>query len=181
MDEGKFIFKGKTIEVYQEHVKLPNGNTALLDIVKHPGASAIVPIHDDGRFVLIRQYRHAVGGYLYEIPAGKLDIKGEVPLDCAKRELLEETGFTARKWSPLVSINTTPGFSNEIIHIFLAQGLELLKTSHEADEVIEVYEFSREEIEQMLFKGDIQDAKSLAGIYTALHKADFSKVMPVGL
>lgn len=168
--ESKLVYEGRVIKVFKDTVTLPNGNTAHLDVARHPGASAVVPITAEGEFVLIHQYRYAANGYLYEIPAGKLDKKGEDPLECAKRELAEETGYSAVEWEKLVSINTTPGFSDEIIHIYLARGLTKGATNHEEDEVIELSIFTRKEIEEMLASGKITDAKTLVGIYAALKK-----------
>lgn len=168
VNKSELVYKGVVVDVYKEEANLPNGNRVTLDLVRHPGASAVVPIMNDGRFVLLRQYRHAAGGYLFEIPAGKFDKKGEDPLACAKRELAEETGYTAKKWTRLITIRTTPGFSDEQIHIFLAEDLLEGRLSHEHDEVIEVLHFSRAEIERMLSGGEITDAKTLVGIYAAL-------------
>jgi len=163
-------YKGKIIDIYKDRVLLPNGNETDLDFIKHMGASAIVPVTNDGKFVLIKQFRHAGGGYLYEIPAGLLDKEGEEPLDCAQRELKEETGFKAKKWSKLASIKTTPGFCDEVIHIFLAEDLTSGDSAHEFDEVIDVKYFSRDEIESMLDVGEITDSKTLIGLYSALKK-----------
>lgn len=176
MKNSKLMYEGRVIKVYKDTVSLPNGNTVDLDIARHPGASAVVPITDDGHFVLIHQYRYAADGYIYEVPAGKLDHVGEDPLDCAMRELTEETGYTAKNWTKLVSIKTTPGFSDEIIHIFMAIGLTEGKTEHEHDEVIEPHLFTRKEIEQMLDDGTIVDAKTLVGLYAALRKMDIKVV-----
>lgn len=170
MNEKPPVYKGRIIQVSCEVVQLPNGNTVALDIVHHPGAAAVVPVLDDGRFVLIRQYRHAAGGYLHEIPAGKLDRSGEDPLACAKRELEEETGYRAQRWEKLVSIRTTPGFSDEIIHLFLARGLVPGDSSHERDEVIETVIVARSELERLLDAGDIVDAKTLVGIFAAFRR-----------
>lgn len=168
MSKSKLVHKGRFIDVYEETVRLPNGNTVVLDIVRHPGASAVVPVLDNGEFVLLRQYRHAVGGYLYEIPAGKLDIEGEDPLECAKRELAEETGFAAKNWRKLISIHTTPGFTNEVIHIYLATGLTEGMTSHEHDEIIEIVRVDRKRLEAMIDAGEITDAKTLVGLFKAI-------------
>ena len=127
-----------------------------------------MPITDDGRFVMMKQYRHAAGGYLFEIPAGKLDVEGEDPLACAKRELEEETGYKADEWKHLVSIKTTPGFTDEVIHIYLARGLTEGESNLEESEIIELHHFSREEVEKMLDAGEIVDAKTLVGLYAAL-------------
>lgn len=164
----KHIYIGKVIEVFKDTVTLPNGNIAELDYIAHPGASAIVPITNDGKIILLKQYRHAASGYLYEIPAGKLDIQGENPLECAKRELQEETGYQAKEWKKLVTIQTTPGFCNEIIHIYLAKNLIEGKTAHEANEVIDIHYFTKEEIFKMMQEEKITDAKTLSGLFYAL-------------
>lgn len=160
-------YKGRIISVALKKVKLPNGNTINLDCVHHPGATAIVPILNNGDIVLIRQYRYNAGGYIYEIPAGTLGTN-ELPLACAKRELIEETGYSAKTWKKLLSIRTTPGFSDELIHIYLATDLHLRQTAHEADEVIKVQIFSLEKVKKMLSTGKIVDAKTIAGLSLAL-------------
>ena len=136
-------------------------------MARHPGASAIVPMLDDGRIVLIKQYRHAVGGYIYEVPAGKLD-NNEAPEDCAKRELIEEIGYRAGQLEKLISIHTTPGFCNEMIHIYLATELQKDQVNHEPNEVIEIEYFTKIEIKEMINSGKITDAKTLVGLLYAL-------------
>lgn len=163
----KEIYKGRIITLYNEEVKLPSGRVTKLDIVSHPGAAAIVPVMDDGRYILLRQYRHASGGYLYEIPAGTLN-KDEEPLDCAKRELIEETGYSAKNFSKMIAIHTTPGFSNEVIHLYKATGLKEAETKFDFDEIIEVEIFTRDEVERMIKAGKITDAKSLVGLLLSL-------------
>ena len=118
----KPIYKGKIIDLSVETVTLPNGATADLEIITHPGAAAVVPMKDDRTVVMIRQYRHAVGSFIYEIPAGKLH-PGEDPRDCAVREMEEETGYKVSRLEPILSFFTTPGFTNEIIHIFVGREL----------------------------------------------------------
>lgn len=172
MNEKKITYKGRIITVYCERATLPNGEAVDLDIVRHPGAAAAVPVLDDGRFVLLRQYRYAAGGYLYEIPAGKLDHKEENPLACAQRELAEETGYRAERWEKLVSIRTTPGFSDEIIHLYLAEGLSDGPTAHEHDEVIELCLLTRQEIERAIDAGEITDAKTLVGLLAVFRRLD---------
>ena len=117
------IYSGKVLNLNLDTVALPNGRTTKLEILRHPGASAVVPLKDDGRVVLIRQLRHAVGGFIYEIPAGKLDPQ-EDPRDCAARELEEEVGYCAGHLDLLTSIWTAPGFTDEVIHIFQGTNLE---------------------------------------------------------
>ena len=115
-------YQGKFLEMVTEEVALPNGRTATLDLIRHPGAAAVVPFLDEERVLLIRQYRYATGGEIYEVPAGKLD-PGEAPEACALRELEEETGYRAERLEALADIFTTPGFSDERIYLFAAHGL----------------------------------------------------------
>lgn len=140
-------------------------------IVRHPGASAIVPFlsdpgGEDPELLLLRQYRYAANGYLYEIPAGRLD-PGESPLECARRELREETGCTAAGLEELCAAFMTPGFADEKIHIFLATGLTRGETSHEADEFAEVQVVKLSRALAMIDQGEMVDAKSMIGILFA--------------
>ena len=166
---NKLIYRGRIIRLEKNRVRLPNGRIVDLDIVRHPGASAIVPIMDDGSYILIKQYRHATGGYIYEIPAGTIN-KGESPLQCAKRELIEETGFSAKRFKRLISLRTTPGFTNELIHIYLATGLSRAEIRHDFDEVINVKIVSKRKLIKMINSNEIVDAKSLVGLYKTLFK-----------
>jgi ADP-ribose pyrophosphatase len=131
-------------------------------MVRHPGASAVVPLLDNGpdpQVLLIRQYRYATDGYVYEIPAGRLD-PGEAPESCASRELREETGYTAASFSQLTTIYTTPGFTDERIHLFVAEGLTLGSAEREADEFLELHPVSLSEAVAMTQSGGIVDAKT---------------------
>ncbi len=162
------IHTGKVISLDVDRVRFPDGTTGELEIIRHPGASAIVPFLSDPagadpQLLLLRQYRYATGGMLYEIPAGRLD-PGERPEQCARRELLEETGCTAQSIIPLTSMFTTPGFTDERIHLFLATGLTRGEARREADEFIEVETISLSAALQMVARGDIQDAKTALGI-----------------
>ena len=150
------IYKGRVVDFSVEEVRLPNGRTVSLEMVRHPGAAAVVPLRGDGRVVLIRQHRHAAGGTIYEIPAGRLD-PGESPVECAKRELAEEAGCRAARWDSLGMIWTTPGFTDEKIHLFLARGLETAPRAPEHDEIIEVEERPMEEAIGMIRRGEIND------------------------
>jgi ADP-ribose pyrophosphatase len=136
-----------------------------LEVVRHPGAAAVVPLKDDGTVVLIRQFRHAAGGFIYEIPAGKLH-PGEDPLACAARELEEEIGYKAGKLELLSSIFTAPGFTDEVIHIYKATGLTIGRQQLDRDEVLEVIEMPLLEAMRMIETGAIRDAKSIVGLYT---------------
>lgn len=158
----KSIYKGRVITVNVDTVHLPNGTTVDLEIVRHPGASAMVPIKDDGTIVLVRQFRHAAGGYIYEIPAGKL-YPGEDPKLCAARELEEEVGYRAAHLTLLSSILTAPGFTDEVIHIYKATGLSKTQQRLDQDEVLEVVELSLSEVMTMIQDGRIRDAKTMVG------------------
>jgi ADP-ribose pyrophosphatase len=161
------IFRGRIITVRQDDVTLPNGGRAILDIVHHPGAAAVVAVDADGTVALLRQYRHAVGGYIWEVPAGTLG-EAEAPADCARRELEEETGLVAQRWTPLGSIVTTPGFCDERIHLFLARELRTTAAALEDDEILTVSRVPLARALGMVARGEIEDAKSIA----ALHRAD---------
>lgn|SRR5262245_7279583 len=159
----KNIYKGKVVTLNVDTVALPNGVTIDLEIVRHPGASAMVPLLEDGSVILIRQFRHAAGGFIYEIPAGKLH-PGEDPLLCAARELEEEIGYRANSFDLLSSIFTAPGFTDEVIHIYRATGLTMAKQSLDRDEVLEVVEMPLHDAITMISTGSIRDAKTIIGL-----------------
>jgi ADP-ribose pyrophosphatase len=159
-------YDGRIIRVRMERVRLPNDVEVDLDVVRHPGAAAIVAA-TLAEVVLIRQYRFAAGGYLWEVPAGTL-APGESPAACARRELREEAGIEAGALTPLGHILTTPGFCDERIHLFLAQELRPVAVAHEADEVIaEVSRMTWPVVGRMIAEGEIVDAKSLVALYHA--------------
>lgn len=165
------IYSGRIVKLFKDTVRFPNGSTGQLDIVRHPGAAAIVPFltdpqGDDPQLLLIKQYRYAAGGYIYEIPAGMRDA-GEDPLVCAHRELKEETGCTAKKMEHLFSLLTTPGFTDERIEIYLATGLERGETAHESDEFMTLETVTLSRALQMIRSGEIPDGKTAIGILFA--------------
>ncbi|MBX3025219.1 NUDIX hydrolase [bacterium] len=160
------VFRGRIITVNQDEVTLPNGGRATLDIVHHPGAAAVVALDAEGAVVLLRQYRHAAGGFIWEVPAGTLGA-GEAPAACARRELEEETGLVAARWTPLGSIVTTPGFCDERIHLFLARELRETAAALEDDEVLTVSRVPLASALAMVARGEIEDAKSIAALYRA--------------
>jgi ADP-ribose pyrophosphatase len=159
----KRIYSGKVLKLDLDTVALPNGRTTDLEILRHPGASAVVPLQEDGRVVLIRQLRHAAGGFIYEIPAGKLD-PHEDPRDCAARELEEEVGYRAGFLVLLTSIWTAPGFTDEVIHIFQGTNLEKGIQALDQDEVLEIVEWPLEEAMARIQDGTIRDAKTIIGL-----------------
>jgi 8-oxo-dGTP pyrophosphatase MutT (NUDIX family) len=160
------IFEGRIIRLTIDTVQLPNGVTAELEIVHHPGGAAVVALDAEGRVCLLRQYRHAAGGWMWELPAGKLD-GGEAPLLCAQRELEEEAGMQAGDWQSLGRIVSSPGVFTEVVHLFLARTLTAVPTRAEEHEVIEVHWFSWAEALRMAQAGEIEDAKTLAGLVRA--------------
>jgi len=160
------IHKGRVFNVFQETVTLPNGASIKLDVIRHPGAAAIVPLTRSHGVIMLEQYRHAVGGTIWEIPAGTLDDR-ESPLTCAQRELTEETGYTAAAWQKLGEITPLPGYSDERIQIFLATDLSIAVQKLDADEVLEVREVAFTEALDMISRGSIQDAKTICGLFMA--------------
>lgn len=149
-----------------ETAVLPNGVTLDLAIIRHPGASAIVAMHGDGSIVMLRQYRHAIGGYLREIPAG-CRAAGESWQECAARELGEEAGVAAARWDRLGAIVTIPSFCDERIELFLARELSPAKPAPDSDEVIRIERVTIEEAFAMIRAGEIVDAKTIAALYRA--------------
>ncbi|MCU0635911.1 MAG: NUDIX hydrolase [Gemmatimonadaceae bacterium] len=161
-------YEGKVISLDVDTVRFPDGSTGELEMIRHPGASAIVPFlsdpaGDDPQLLLIRQYRYAALDVLYEIPAGRLEA-GEAPAVCAARELREETGCTAARLEHLHTMYTTPGFTDEKIHLFMATGLERGESAREADEFIDVEVVALGRALEMIRDGVIRDAKSALGI-----------------
>ena len=159
----KIAYKGKLLKVFVMKRKLPNGYVATYEMIKHPGAALIVPFLADGKIVMLKQLRPVIGKYIYELPAGTVD-RGESPLSCAKREIIEETGYAAKRFKLIGSIYPVPGYSTEKIFIYRADGLR--KTVHiaEEDEVIETSVFSRGEIKKLFKSGKIMDAKTIAAL-----------------
>jgi ADP-ribose pyrophosphatase len=164
----RLAYQGRSIAVYVEEAELPGGRRVDLDVVRHPGASAIVPFETDDVILLIRQYRHAAGGTIWEVPAGKLD--GDTPEVCARKELEEEAGRRAGRIERLGSILTTPGFTDEVIHLFAAFDLEPLPQRLEADEVIEVVPTPIEEALEMIWRGELRDGKSAIALIHAARR-----------
>lgn len=164
------IYRGKIVHLFIETAALPNGKTFELEVVRHPGASAVVPLLPNGNVVLIHQFRHAAGGFIYEIPAGKLD-KGEAPEACAAREVEEEIGYRVGSLERLTTIFTAPGFCDERIHLFLATGLTRSAQALGEDEVLQVIEMPFEEALRKIDDQTIRDAKSIVGLELAYRRA----------
>lgn len=163
VNHRNIVHHGRVFDVTVENVTLPNGFTTDLTLIHHPGASAIVALTDDLHVLMLKQYRHAIGGYIWEIPAGTLD-SGEDPLLCARRELEEETGHSARHYDWLTAITPVPGYSDEKIDIYLARGLSLSSQNLDNDEVLEVHSLALEQVLRMIAAGEIRDAKTIVGI-----------------
>ncbi len=162
------IYKGRIVDLSVERVRLPNGSACDLEIIRHPGASAVVPVDADGSVLLVRQYRHATGGWLLEVPAGKLDC-GEAPEVCAFREVEEETGRRPRRLVPMGWIWTTPGFTDEKIWLYLATELEQGRQDLQADEALTVERVRLSEAVAMALRGEIQDGKSVCALLRVPH------------
>jgi len=172
--ETRQVFRGRVLDLNVEHVLYPDGSEGRLEIVRHRGAAAALPLYRPGEWsggpdaavILIRQHRHATGGYLWELPAGKLD-EGESPVSCASRELEEETGVRAEDLRHLTTIWTTPGFTDERIHLFLATGLRPGVEALEAHEFIERHEMPLQEAVERVRSGEIDDAKTMIALLLA--------------
>ena len=177
VNDRRLIAKGRVFDITAENVTLDNGYTLDLEIIRHPGAAAIVPLNEQGDILMLKQYRHAVGGYIWEIPAGTFDGQ-EDPLVCAKRELIEETGYQAAQWDYLNTIVPVPGYSDERIHLYVARDLTPAKQNLDADEVIEVHPIPLKDVLTMIIRGDIQDAKTITGILMAVNKPDLNLPLP---
>lgn len=162
------LYSGRIVNLDRDKVRFPDGSLGQLEMLRHPGASAVVPFLDDPgsadpRVILIRQFRHAADGYIWEVPAGRLD-SGEPPEICAHRELEEEAGVRAATLEYLTTIYTTPGFTDERIHLFMASALTPVAYRREADEFMEVHERRWSEIGRMIRSGEIQDGKTLIAL-----------------
>ncbi len=166
INERQIIHQGSVFKLIKENVTLNNDVTTTMEYIEHPGATAIIPILGKRRVLLLKQYRHALKDHIWEIPAGTMD-DGESALNCAKRELVEETGYAAEHWQNLGVITPVPGYSDERIHIFLATQLTPAAQNLDQDEIIRVYEVEFDEAIEMIKAGEIQDAKSIAGLFLA--------------
>ena len=160
------IYKGRIINVTVDTVQLPDGTRFELEIVHHPGGAAVVALDEKDRVCLLRQYRHVAAGWLWELPAGKLD-GAESPLHTAQRELKEEAGLQAKSWISLGSLLSSPGVFKEVIHLFLARELSVQQRRTEWDELIEVHWVPFKETLDWAQTGRIVDAKSLIGLFRA--------------
>lgn len=178
-EASRSVYRGRILDVREDTVRFPNGSEAILEIVRHRGAAAVLPLYrpedcDPGTgpdVILLRQYRHAAGGTLWEAPAGKLD-DGESPEVCAIRELEEEAGVTANRLVPLTTLLTTPGFSDERVHLFLATGLGDGRQALEEHEVIECHRMPLARAVDLVLSGDIVDGKTVCLVLMAANSPD---------
>jgi ADP-ribose pyrophosphatase len=161
MNSKKQVFKGKLLNVFVKKERLPNGYLANLEVVKHPGAALIIPFLTSSKTILLKQYRPVINSYIYELPAGTLD-RNETPIKCARREIVEEIGYCAKKISKLGVIFPVPGYSTEKIVIFKAEQLKKEKMDIQEDEVIHPFVATKKEVRQLFRRGKIVDAKTIA-------------------
>lgn len=166
IESSRRVYQGSVVQLDLERVGLPNGDLVELEIVRHPGGAAVVVIDASDRVCLLRQYRHAAGGWLWELPAGKLEAD-EAPLVTAQRELAEEAGVSARDWRPLGVVVSSPGVFTERVHLFLASGLAAVAAQPEHGECFEHRWFTRADAVGHALAGDIDDAKTVIGLLRA--------------
>jgi ADP-ribose pyrophosphatase len=168
---SRSVHDGRVVKLSLEEVRLPNGHTVTLELIRHPGAAAVVPVDREGNVILVRQYRHATGSWLLEVPAGTLDHPGEPPEECARREVEEETGYLAGRLISLGWIWTTPGFTNEKIWLYLALDLTPTRADLEDDEVLSVESLPLGEAVRRAVSGEIVDGKSVCALLRAASNA----------
>ena len=169
--DSKRIFIGRVVKLRIDTVKTPSKSVITREVIDHGGAAAIVPILDDGSVILVKQFRYALGKALTEVPAGKLE-EGESPEECARRELLEETNYEAGRLEKLFQCYLAPGYSNELIHIFLASDLVEKGQQKAPEETIRIIRVKLEEALSMIWRGEIEDAKSISSLLTVAMKKD---------
>ena len=162
-------YQGTILKIYEDRV-ISNGHECRWDFIHHDGAAAVIPVTEEGKILMVRQYRNALDRFTLEIPAGKLDSPDEPTLDCAARELEEETGYRAESMEFLISVNTTIAFCDEHIDIYLARDLKPSHQRLDEDEVIQVEEWELKDLEEMIFSGKITDAKTMAAILAYARK-----------
>lgn len=160
----ELAYQGTGLKVYKDHMKFSNGNTEDWDFIHHDGAAAVIPVMDDGKILMVKQYRNALERDTLEIPAGKLDDPDEEGIVCASRELKEETGYSSDDLEWLLTIRTTVAFCNERIEVFVARNLIPGEQHLDEDEFVDVKAYKLEELKEMIFEGKIQDSKTMAAI-----------------
>ena len=183
--ESETVYEGRIISLRRDTVAMPGGGSSVREVVHHPGAVAVVALDEQERVVLVRQYRHPVGGYLWELPAGLRDSDGEPPLETAKRELAEEALLSAGRWSLLVTVANSPGFSDEVVEIYLAEDLSAVERPdgfvvehEEADMTLERVPLA--DAVQRVFDGEIRNSSAVAGLLAAARvRSDAARLRPV--
>ena len=165
----ELVYEGTIIKVYKDHMKI-KGNDAVWDYFELPGGAAIVPVLENGNVLLVKQYRNAMNEYVLELPAGKFDSKDESGEKCVRRELTEETGYIAREVIHLLTIRSLIAFSDERVEIFAATNLVQGQQKLDAEEEIELVEYSITKLKEMVFSGEIQDSKTVAGLLAYINK-----------
>ena len=168
--ERTLVAKGKIVDYYRDTVQIPNGNVAVWDFIGNKGAAAVVPVRDDGKIIMVRQYRNAIDRETIEIPAGGLNTPDEPTVEAAARELEEETGYKTKDLEFLISIKTTVAFCNENIDIYVARNLQPSKQNLDEDEYINVETFSVDELCEMIYAGKIEDSKTVSAILAYKNK-----------
>ena len=165
------VAKGAIIDYYQDTMQIPNGNIAKWDLIDHKGAAAVVAVREDGKLLMVRQYRNALDRYTLEIPAGKLDSPDEAKIDCAYRELEEETGYRCDHLEYLMSVNTTIAFCDEALDIFLARDLKKTHQHLDPDEEIEIEAWELSDLLKRIYAGELTDGKTVSAILSYACKA----------
>lgn len=168
--DRRLVYKGNILDVYEDDILTPNGKIAHWDFIGHKGAAAVVAVTDEGKLVMVRQYRNALDRETIELPAGARDYVGEPTLNCAVRELREETGYSAERVEYLMTLRTTIAYCDELIDIYVASGLKKGEQDLDEDEVVEVLEYDLEELCDMVYAGKLQDAKTVAAIMAYKNK-----------
>lgn len=169
--ESEEMYQGRIIKVCRDTIKLPNGKEVYWDMVKHNGAAAVVPVDNDGKIIMVEQYRNSAKKMTLEIPAGGLE-KGEDPLVCATRELEEETGNIAKDVEFLFKFYTTIGFCDEVIYVYIAKNLTPTKQNLDEDEFLSIKKFTIDELMEKIFAGEIDDCKTISSLLAYKHKLD---------
>lgn len=162
--ERKLMYQGSILDVYRDHMKFSNGNTEEWDYIHHKGAAAVVPVTDEGKIIMVRQYRNALDRFTLEIPAGALDHADEPGITCAFRELEEETGYRTEHLEWLVTLRTTVAFCDEKIEIYVAENLIPSKQHLDPNEFVNVEEYTLDELKEKIFSGEIEDSKTVSAI-----------------
>lgn len=162
--ERELVYTGTIVKFYKDHIKMPDGKMVHWDFIEHVGAAAVIPVTDDGKILMVRQYRNALDRYTLEIPAGALDSREEPTRDCAGRELEEETGYSSDDLEFLITINTTVAFCNELIDIYVARNLKKTQQRLDEDEFIDVEAWELSDLCEKIYRGELRDSKTVAAL-----------------